>query len=295
MSDIFIKTEELKYTYPDNGSDGIVALDGVSLEIERGSHVAVLGHNGSGKSTLAKLLNMILTPTSGKIYIDGEDITRKDMTDDDVFAVRRRVGMVFQNPDNQLVATVVEEDVAFGPENLGVPPAEIRKRVDDALAAVGMTEYAHHAPHRLSGGQKQRIAIAGVIAMEPECIIFDESTAMLDPTGRAEVMSTMGKLNRERGITVINITHNMNEAVLADRVVVINDGRVFLSGTPQEVFSRVDSLRMVGLDVPQGAELLRELSERGFDFPAGCLDGDRCAELIMNEYAHLSGKRVSGI
>ena len=261
MNGSFIKTENLCFSYSDEDKVGV--LKGLSIEIERGSFVAVLGHNGSGKSTFAKLLNMILRPTSGKIYIDGTDITREDMTDDEVYDLRKKIGMVFQNPDNQLVATIVEEDIAFGPENLGVPGPEIRERVDDALAIVGMTEYARHSPHQLSGGQKQRIAIAGIIAMEPQCIIFDESTAMLDPTGRAEVMNTIDRLNKERGITVIHITHNMNEAVLADRVIVMNDGEVALDGTPEEVFANVELLKEFGLGVPQVTELFFELNRDG--------------------------------
>jgi len=229
----------------------------------------ILGHNGSGKSTLAKLLNLILSPTSGKIYIDGRDITDPSMTEDDIFDIRRKIGMVFQNPDNQLVATVVEEDVAFGPENLGIPPDEIRRRVDEALAVVWMQAYARHSPHQLSGGQKQRVAIAGIIAMLPECIVFDESTAMLDPSGRKEVMNTIISLNRDRGITVLHITHNMDEAVLADRVIVIDDGVIFLDGTPREVFSHVGELQSVGLDVPQVTELLHELSLDGITMPDG--------------------------
>lgn len=257
MDKAYIKTENLCFSYSDD--DGVGVLKDLNIEIERGSFVAVLGHNGSGKSTFAKLLNMILRPTSGKIYIDGVDITRDDMSEDDLYALRRKIGMVFQNPDNQLVATIVEEDIAFGPENLGVPSKEIRERVDDALKTVGMTEYAKHSPHQLSGGQKQRIAIAGIIAMQPECIIFDESTAMLDPTGRAEVMNTIDALNKECGITVIHITHNMNEAVLADRVIVMNDGEVALDGSPAEVFSQVELLKEFGLGVPQVTELFYEL------------------------------------
>ena len=212
MNEYMIKAEALGYTYDADPSDGSAvkrppALRGVTLGIRRGEYVAVLGHNGSGKSTLAKLLNLILTPTEGKIYIDGIDVTAEDFSEDDVYEVRKKVGMVFQNPDNQLVATVVEEDVAFGPENLGLPREEIRRRVNSSLALVGMTEYAHHAPHKLSGGQKQRVAIAGIIAMRPDVIIFDESTAMLDPMGRRDVVGIMERLNREEGITVINITH----------------------------------------------------------------------------------------
>ncbi|MBQ7381183.1 MAG: energy-coupling factor transporter ATPase, partial [Clostridia bacterium] len=242
MSDTFIKIENLSYSYKEDDGRDMPVLHDVSLEIGRGEYVAILGHNGSGKSTLAKLLNLILTPTSGRILMDGTDITSKELTEDELYALRRKVGMVFQNPDNQLVATIVEEDVAFGPENLGLPQEEIRRRVDEALAPVGMTDYAPHEPHRLSGGQKQRIAIAGIIAMLPECMIFDESTAMLDPVGRKDVLSTVEKLNREKGITVLTITHYMNEAAKADRVIVLDDGRILMEGTPAEVFARPDLL-----------------------------------------------------
>lgn len=279
----------MSYAYPtDDGGENEVLHD-LSLEIERGSLVAVLGHNGSGKSTLAKLLNLIISPKSGRIVIDGLDITSPDLTEDELFENRRRVGMVFQNPDNQLVATIVEEDVAFGPENLGVPSAEIRKRVDDALATVGMSEFRRHSPHQLSGGQKQRIAIAGIIAMMPECIIFDESTAMLDPRGRREVMETIKKLNREHGLTILHITHYMNEAAMCDRVVVINDGQIQLDGKPEEVFTHVSELQMIGLDVPQTAELLYELDlagvrENGKHLPPDALSVTDCADRIMELY-----------
>lgn len=278
----YIRLENVSYAY-EGDEEGVLlppVLKNVSLEIEKGSFVAVLGHNGSGKSTLAKLINMILYPTEGKIYIDGKDITDENMTEDDMYEIRRRVGMVFQNPDNQLVATIIEEDVAFGPENLGIEPSEIRKRVDDALETVGMSEYKRHSPHQLSGGQKQRVAIAGIIAMLPECIVFDESTAMLDPRGRAEVMATIEKLNREKGITVIHITHNMDEAVRADRVVVINDGRICLDGTPREVFGSVEQLRLVGLDVPQVTELLYDLKNEGFELDYTELDEEKCADML---------------
>ncbi len=280
----FIKIENVSFSY-EGDEEGVLlppVLKNVSLEIEKGSFVAVLGHNGSGKSTLAKLINLILTPTDGKIYIDGKDITDASLTEDDIYALRGRVGMVFQNPDNQLVATVVEEDVAFGPENLGVEPKEIRRRVDEALETVGMSDYKRHSPHMLSGGQKQRIAIAGVIAMLPECIIFDESTAMLDPGGRAEVMNTIEKLNRENGITVLHITHNMDEALKADRVVVINDGELFMDGTPSEVFSRVEKLRAVGLDVPQVTELVHDLRALGIEIESDGLDEEKCARTLAD-------------
>ncbi len=290
--DIFIKTEKLCFAYDEEDENGdisaqIPVIKELDLEIERGSFVAVLGHNGSGKSTLAKLLNLILIPTSGKVYIDGVDITDESLTEDQLYELRRRVGMVFQNPDNQLVATVVEEDVAFGAENLGIEPSEIRRRVDGALETVGMTSFAKHAPSQLSGGQKQRVAIAGIIAMMPECIIFDESTAMLDPGGRKEVMETILRLNREQGITVLHITHNMDEAAMADRVVVISGGRLILDGTPQEVFCNVEKLHTVGLDVPQVTELLYELKEEGYDVPTDILDEESCASAI---YEILKGK-----
>lgn len=263
MKDSFIKIENLNFSYTDDEENEAEVLHNLNLEIEKGELVAILGHNGSGKSTLAKLLNLILTPKSGKITIDGLEITKPDLTEDELFENRRRVGMVFQNPDNQLVATVVEEDVAFGPENLGIPSDEIRKRVDNALKTVGMTEFARHSPHQLSGGQKQRVAIAGIIAMMPECMIFDESTAMLDPHGRREVMDTILRLNRELGITILHITHYMNEAAQCDRVVVINNGEIELDGKPGDVFSQVAKLESIGLDVPQTAELLYELNISG--------------------------------
>ncbi len=282
MKDYYLRTENLGFTYDDgdDASSEIPALSGVSIGIERGEYVAILGHNGSGKSTLAKLLNMILTPTVGKIYIDGTDITAEDFSEDDMFDVRRKIGMVFQNPDNQLVATVVEEDVAFGPENLGLEREEIRRRVDSSLQLVGMTEYARHAPHKLSGGQKQRVAIAGIIAMRPQVIIFDESTAMLDPQGRHEVVDIMERLNRDEQITVINITHYMEEAARADRVIVINDGRIALDGTPREVFAQVDLLRSMGLDAPQGNELILELRRAGLDIVGDSLTENECIETL---------------
>ena len=284
MNDPFIKIEDLNFSYTDEEGNEARVLHGFNLEIERGSLVAVLGHNGSGKSTLAKLLNMILMPLGGRIVVDGLEITSPDLTEDQLFENRRNVGMVFQNPDNQLVATIVEEDIAFGPENLGIEPKELRRRVNDAPAAVGMTEFARHSPHQLSGGQKQRIAIAGIIAMLPKCIIFDESTAMLDPRGRAEVMQTILRLNREMGITVLHITHFMNEAAMCDRVVVINDGEIALDGRPQEVFCHVAELQEIGLDVPQTAELMYELNLSGVrdgegrELPLSCLTVDECAD-----------------
>ena len=269
MENEFIKVEGLSFVYNDDDSTDntdsayIPALKGVDLTIKKGEYVAILGHNGSGKSTLAKLLNLILEPQSGKIYIDGVDITDEDFSEDDVFEIRKRVGMVFQNPDNQIVANVVEEDVAFGPENLGLEREEIRRRVISSLDLVGMTDYAHHAPHKLSGGQKQRVAIAGIIAMKPDCIIFDESTAMLDPIGRQDVVAIMEKLNKNEGITILNITHYMDEAARADRIVVMNDGRIALDDTPKSIFSKVDYLHSIGLEAPQTVELKHKLSSLG--------------------------------
>lgn len=284
MADILISVKNLCFSYAEdeNIKKEDPVLKNLSIDIERGAFVCILGHNGSGKSTFAKLLNMILTPTSGQIIINGRDITDPQMTDADVFEVRRNIGMVFQNPDNQLVATIVEEDVAFGPENLGIPPAEIRKRVDHALETVGMEKYARHSPHQLSGGQKQRVAIAGLIAMLPECIIFDESTAMLDPQGRKEVMNTIKTLNREKGITVLHITHNMDEAIDADRVVVINEGEIYLDGTPKQVFSEIDKLNAAGLDVPQVTDLFCELRKCGFRLPIDILSEEEGAELLAS-------------
>ncbi len=276
----FIKATHLSFSYPDEES-GIPAISDVSLTIHKGEYVAILGHNGSGKSTLAKLLNLILFPTEGSITVDGIKVTGEDIPEETVFDIRRRVGMVFQNPDNQLVSTVVEEDVAFGPENLGLPREVIRARVDEALSLVGMTEYAKRAPHHLSGGQKQRVAIAGVIAMRPSCIIFDESTAMLDPSGRQEVLDTMERLNREEGITVLHITHYMEEAARADRIVVINDGSVLCDGTPSEVFSRAEEILGAGLELPQGTALLYALEKEGFSLPRGVVDPALCCEEIV--------------
>ncbi len=273
-----IQTENVQFAYPaEEGTTAPLALDGVTLAIERGSFVVVLGHNGSGKSTLAKTLNGVLLPCGGRVLVEGMD-TRDE---EKLLAIRQRVGMVFQNPDNQIVANVVEEDVAFAPENLGVPTEEIRRRVDDALAAVGMSEFVRHAPHLLSGGQKQRIAIAGVLAMEPACIVLDEATAMLDPVGRREVLSTVHRLNREKGITVVLITHHMDEAEEADRVVVMDDGKVAMDGTPREVFTRVDALRSMGLTVPDTVDLLDRLRRDGVDVPLDALTVEACADAIF--------------
>ena len=293
MENYIIRTENLGFVYDDQEEYDPAkvnippALKGVSVSIKKGEYIAVLGHNGSGKSTFAKLLNMILTPTVGKIYIDGKDLTDESFSEDDLFDIRRKVGMVFQNPDNQLVATVVEEDVAFGPENLGLERAEIRRRVDDALALVNMTEYSEHAPHKLSGGQKQRVAIAGIIAMKPEVIIFDESTAMLDPMGRRDVMNIMERLNREEGITVINITHYMDEAARADRVIIINNGELIADSTPKDIFSKVDFLHSIGLEAPQGTELFARLRAAGLDLPCDALWEDECFNAL---YAILSNR-----
>lgn len=280
MAEPFIKIENLSYVYEEDDANASPVLKELSLEIEKGEFVAVLGHNGSGKSTLAKLINMILLPTSGKIFVKGKDITLENMSDEELLELRKTVGMVFQNPDNQLVATVVEDDVAFGPENLGVPSRKIRERVDRVLRDVGMLEYAKHEPHRLSGGQKQRIAIAGVLAMLPECIIFDESTAMLDPLGRRDVMSAIEKLNREQGITVIMITHYMEEAAVADRIVVLDDGNLILDGTPSYVFEHEERLRECGLAIPQGTELIHRLRRAGISLEGECVTLEACADLI---------------
>ena len=279
MADTIIKMEDLAFSYPaEEGNVPLAALKGVSLSIERGSFVAVLGHNGSGKSTLAKHMNAVLLPLGGKVWVDGMDTCDENL----LLEIRRRVGMVFQNPDNQIVANVVEEDVAFAPENLGVPPAEIRRRVDDALKAVGMYEYREHAPHLLSGGQKQRVAIAGVIAMAPRCIVLDEPTAMLDPIGRAEVMKTIRELNRSSGVTVVLITHHMDEAAQADRLVVMAKGRVVADGTPREVFQRVEELKAVGLTVPETTELLWQLRQAGVDVPLDALSDEECAQALFD-------------
>lgn len=281
MSEAFIKVENIKCLYKDENGADAVALNDVSLTIQRGEYIAIIGRNGSGKSTLAKLFNMILDPVEGKIYVDGVDITNPELPEKDILEVRRKIGMVFQNPDNQLVATIVEEDIAFGPENLGVPSAEIRSRVDDSLATVGMSEYAHHEPHRLSGGQKQRVAIAGVLAMNPECIILDESTAMLDPRGRREVIATIERLNKERGITVIMITHYMNEAVRAGRVIMLDNGIIVKDASAREIFSDPTLLRAYGLDVPQSIELVHELRKSGVNIQGDPITPDECADAIQ--------------
>lgn len=280
----YIQCENLTYVYEPNAPDtrGVEAISGVTLSVLPGEYIAVLGHNGSGKSTLAKLFNMILTPTGGRLFLFGRDVCAPDFTEDDLYEVRRDIGMVFQNPDNQLVGTVVEEDVAFGPENLCLPRAEIRRRVDDALDVVGMREYAHHAPHKLSGGQKQRVAIAGILAMKPRVILFDESTSMLDPRGRAEIVDLMEKLNREEGITILHITHYMEEAARARRILVMNDGHIELDGTPRAVFSETARLEKMGLEVPQGTRLLYELAQAGVMKPAMALGEEECAACLLS-------------
>ena len=271
-----LKTENLTFSYPTEGGQPKVVLNGLDLEVEEGSFVAVLGHNGSGKSTLAKHMNAILLPAGGKVYVGGMDTSDEALLLD----IRRTVGMVFQNPDTQIVANVVEEDCAFGPENLGVAPGEIRQLVDEALESVGMYHLREHAPHLLSGGQKQRIAIAGVLAMKPRCVVLDEPTAMLDPTGRKEVMETVKKLNAESGVTVVLITHHMDEAAQAQRVVVMADGKIVADGAPKEVFQRVEELKTVGLTVPETVELLYELRKEGLDLPLDALSVDECAQAL---------------
>ena len=282
-----IQVNDLHYTYEgQDGGETHIVFDGLSLSIEQGSFVAVLGHNGCGKSTLAKHFNAILLPAGGSVTVYGMDTKDEEM----LLAIRQHVGMVFQNPDNQIVSNVVEEDVAFAPENLGVASQEIRQRVDDALRAVGMYDYRTYAPQLLSGGQKQRVAIAGVIAMEPECIVLDEATAMLDPVGRREVLSTVHRLNRERGITVVLITHHMNEALEADRVIVMNDGEQVLDGPPREIFRRVEQLRALGLAVPDTVELLYELNQEGMDLPLDAISVEECARAICQAFDGAEGK-----
>lgn len=279
---VIVDAQHLVFRYPEVTEDNETnvqtepVLKDVSISIEKGSFVAVLGHNGSGKSTFAKHINAILVPDEGKVLIEGMDTADEE----NLFEIRQKAGMVFQNPDNQIVATIVEEDVAFAPENLGVPPKEIRQRVDDALKAVKMYDYRKHAPTQLSGGQKQRVAIAGVIAMQPDCIVLDEPTAMLDPQGRQEVMDTIRRLNREKGITVILITHYMEEAAQSDRIIVIDSGKVLMDGTPKEVFSQVETMKSVGLDVPQVTELAHLLHKEGITIEKDIISTQECVEAL---------------
>lgn len=270
----FIEIKNLIYEYRKDEDERVQALKNISLNVEKGEFLVVIGHNGSGKSTMAKHMNALLLPSGGKVYVHGLDTLKEE----NLWKIRQSAGMVFQNPDNQIVATVVEEDVAFGPENLGIEPKEIRARVDKALEAVGMMAFRKKGPHLLSGGQKQRIAIAGVIAMKPECIILDEPTAMLDPSGRKEVMDTITKLNKEEGITIVHITHFMDEAVNADRVVVMEEGKIVLEGKPRQIFSQVETLKKLGLDVPQVTELAFQLKKEGIDIPLDILTVD---EMVM--------------
>ena len=272
-----VNAEHLRFSYPSqSGGAPITAFENLNLQIDEGSFVAVLGRNGCGKSTLAKQFNAVLLPEGGSVRVFGMDTANEEL----LLEIRRTVGMVFQNPDNQMVANVVEEDVAFAPENLGVPTEEIRRRVDEALKLVGMYEYRTHAPHLLSGGQKQRVAIAGVIAMRPRCIVLDEPTAMLDPHGRQEVLATIERLNRENGITVVLITHHMTEAIRADRVIVMEEGKLLADGTPKQVFSQVELLKSAGLTVPVTTELLFELRKAGFELPLDALSVEECAQAL---------------
>ncbi len=288
--DTVIEIKDLEFAYEDASEQEDSVLKGVSLCVERGEFLAVLGHNGSGKSTLAKHLNAILVPQSGKVFVEGIDTSDESL----LYDIRQKVGMVFQNPDNQLVATIVEEDVAFAPENLGVPPEEIRERVDYALDAVNMTEFSQHAPHMLSGGQKQRIAIAGVLAMMPDVLVMDEPTAMLDPVGRKEIMNTVKKLNKEKNMTVVMITHFMEEAAQADRVVVMDHGEVVMEGTPKEIFSRVEELKKIGLDVPQTTELLYLLNKSGIELNTNLLTVEECVEELTNCFEKTQGGAANG-
>lgn len=278
----FISVQNVTFRYDSQvETEGKLVLNDISFEVEKGAFVALLGHNGSGKSTVAKHLNAMLTPTSGKVYIDGMDTSDEKLTYD----IRRRVGLVLQNPDNQIVASIVEEDVAFGPENLGIPSDEIRRRVDEALKAVDMYDHRFKAPYKLSGGQKQRVAIAGIIAMQPDCIVLDEPTAMLDPKGREEVLYTIHKLNKEHGITVVMITHYMEEAVTADRVYVMDNGRMLTSGTPREVFSQVELMKKHRLDVPQATELCHKLRACGVEIDRLPLDREECTSMLKEVLA----------
>ncbi len=284
-----IRTEQLEFVYePEKGMRSV--LQALDLEIEEGSFVAVLGHNGSGKSTLAKHMNAILLPTGGKVWVSGMDTAQEEL----LLQIRRTVGMVFQNPDNQIVASVVEDDVAFGPENLGLPSEEIRLRVEDALQSVGMLEYREHAPHLLSGGQKQRIAIAGIIAMRPRCIVLDEPTAMLDPSGRREVLDTIHRLNRENGITVVLITHHMEECIDADRLIVMSEGAVILDGTPRQVFPQVEKLLAADLSAPETTRLLYALRQEGYELPLEALTVEECARALYRVFGPAAEAGMAG-
>ena len=278
MNDI-IKSENLTFKYNIDSSTPNTALSEVSIAVKEGEYLVILGHNGSGKSSLAKHFNAVLLPCGGKVYVSGMDTSDEAL----LYVIRKTCGMVFQNPDNQIVATITEEDVAFGPENLGLPREEIRSRVDDALKTVGMYEYRNHAPHLLSGGQKQRIAIAGVIAMKPRCIILDEPTSMLDPSGRRDILTIVDELNKKHGITVILITHHMNEAVAADRIIVMDNGKIVLEGTPKEIFPKIDTLHSLSMTVPQTVELLNELNKHGFNLPLDKITVEECADIISEK------------
>lgn len=277
MNEVLIKIKNMDFSYENSDGDMLV-INNLNLNINKGSFTVILGRNGSGKSTLAKLMNGMYRPNSGAVYVSGLDTS----LDENEINIKRKVGLVFQNPDNQLIASIVEEDVAFGPENLGLEPSEIRNRVDNALKCVNMYEYKDHAPHKLSGGQKQRIAIAGMIAMQPDCLVLDEPTAMLDPKGRAEVIDAIDNLNKELGMTIVLITHFMNEAEKADRVVVMNEGEIVMDGTPKEIFSKCDKLREFGLDVPQTTELLTELKKQGIDIDLSAVNNEECANVLKN-------------
>ncbi|MBE6071623.1 MAG: energy-coupling factor transporter ATPase [Clostridium butyricum] len=277
MDDAMIKCSNVCFKYVkniDGKSEEKYALKNINLEVKKGEFLVILGHNGSGKSTIAKHMNALITPSEGTVVVDGFDTSKPEM----LWDIRAKAGMVFQNPDNQLVATIVEEDVAFGPENLGIEPAEIRRRVDESLEKVGMSEYKRHAPHLLSGGQKQRVAIAGILAIEPECIIFDEPTAMLDPCGRREVLNNIKYLNKEHGMTIILITHYMDEAAQADRIIVMDDGNIKMEGTPREIFPQVERMKNIGLDVPQVTELAYELKKAGININEKILNVDEMVE-----------------
>ncbi|WKY48464.1 energy-coupling factor transporter ATPase [Eubacteriaceae bacterium ES3] len=276
-NEVMIKVNNVSYAYPvQNGEEAVNALEDVSFEVKKGEFIGIIGHNGSGKSTLSKLLNAIILPGKGEVLINGMNTKEEN----NVWLIRQSAGMVFQNPDNQLVATIVEEDVAFGPENLGIAPKEIRERVDQALAVVEMNSYARQKPHQLSGGQKQRVAIAGILAMEPECIIFDEPTAMLDPSGRCEVMETIKKLNREKQMTVIHVTHYMSEIIDANRIIVMDQGKIVMEGQPADIFKQVEALKKIGLDVPQMTELAFELNEAGIKLDGNILNIEEMVEAL---------------